>query len=809
MRLFCFSLFLILLFNCNPNKTKRSKPIDFIPGNASFVLKTSNLESLKSSINNSHLLQQISSTTAYENLANTLNIVPHLKPSGDLLICFSSDDKDSLQYTLITKVNKTLFETDSLQDYIQETLSYRNKTIIKSTLKDKTFYSTVMDSIFFLSSSEAQVHQIFDRKAKNVELEKVYNIVSNDKTFSMVLKPDSSFLKSLFVEDSISLKTFTNYIATDVSIDPGEVLLNGITKATDSSKSLINIFKNTTSQENQTHHITPSNSDGFMSFTFDDYSQFKTNLSRFHQRDSISETTLFDNIVEVGVIYEDKHHAIALNSIDVIDTKDALLSEQTRIGTYRGIEIFSFSQPELFSDTFAPLISYNKAAKYCILENFFIFTGSTDMLQNIIANYQNKTTLNEKIYFQNAQEHLSDASSLMQVVNADALKAIFDKNLEDNSNYTLDNYKISALQFIYENNFAHINAILQRSKSQASLNSVSEELNIKLDTDVLTNPQFVKNHITGQKEIVVQDINNNLYLISNKGKILWKKQIHGPVLGAIEQIDIYKNGRLQLAFATARRVYVIDRNGNNVGPFPLKFNDNITQPLSVFDYENTKNYRLMVTQGNQVVMYNTKAQIVSGFTFKTANDAIICQPKHFRIGTKDYISFKTQNKFYILNRTGKSRVTPKTSNTYSKQPVFVYKNNFTTTTTDGNLVTIDTKGNVSTKTLNLSKNHHVTTTNKTLVTFNENKLSIKGKTVEMDYGDYKSPDIFYINDKIYIAITDVQAHKIHLFDSQAKLLSNFPVYGNSSMALDNIDKDKNLEFVSKGENNSIILYQIN
>ena len=34
-------------------------------------------------------------------------------------------------------------------------------------------------------------------------------------------------------------------------------------------------------------------------------------------------------------------------------------------------------------------------------------------------------------------------------------------------------------------------------------------------------PQFVKNHITKQKEIVVQDINNNLYLISNKGKIIW------------------------------------------------------------------------------------------------------------------------------------------------------------------------------------------------------------------------------------------------------------------------------------------------
>jgi hypothetical protein len=48
-----------------------------------------------------------------------------------------------------------------------------------------------------------------------------------------------------------------------------------------------------------------------------------------------------------------------------------------------------------------------------------------------------------------------------------------------------------------------------------------------------------------------------------------------------------------------------------------------------------------------------------------------------------------------------------------------------------------------------------------------------------------------------------------VFDSQGKLLPNFPVYANSSIDLDNIDSDKSLEFVTKGDSNSIILYQIN
>ena len=92
---------------------------------------------------------------------------------------------------------------------------------------------------------------------------------------------------------------------------------------------------------------------------------------------------------------------------------------------------------------------------------------------------------------------------------------------------------------------------------------------MSLESDILTNPQFVINHRTKQKDIVVQDINNNLYLISNKGKVLWKKQLQGTILGKIEQVDLYKNGRLQLAFTTPNRIYIIDRNAQKLNIYLL------------------------------------------------------------------------------------------------------------------------------------------------------------------------------------------------------------------------------------------------
>ena len=96
---------------------------------------------------------------------------------------------------------------------------------------------------------------------------------------------------------------------------------------------------------------------------------------------------------------------------------------------------------------------------------------------------------------------------------------------------------------------------IQKNKIKATAHSVSEELNIKLDADVLMPPQFVSNHITNEKEIAVQDINNNLYLIASNGNILWKKQLNGAILGKIEQVDMYKNGKLQLAFTTKNHLY--------------------------------------------------------------------------------------------------------------------------------------------------------------------------------------------------------------------------------------------------------------
>lgn len=100
-------------------------------------------------------------------------------------------------------------------------------------------------------------------------------------------------------------------------------------------------------------------------------------------------------------------------------------------------------------------------------------------------------------------------------------------------------------------------------------------------------------------------------------------------------------------------------------------------------------------------------------------------------------------------------------------------------------------------------------TSKTLALMDDNILNIKGKKVELEYGVYSQPKIFYINDKIYVNVTDLQNQRIYLYDSQAKSIPNFPVYGASMIDLLDMDNDNKLELVAKDQENSIIVYGIN
>ncbi|MFD2551756.1 ribonuclease HII [Bizionia sediminis] len=802
------SILSVLLLACNSSK-KKAQLADYLSNDASVIVKVNNMASLKSNISNNAFLQTLESAKNYQTLLEKLDVLNYLKTEEELFLSLF-ETPDDVAFSVATKLTPNLFHIDSVPNINSANKSKASKNIMRTTIANNTFYYAVRDSVFIGASAKHILDNILNSKSVHPNIKTLIKASGPDNQLSVfVNKKQDKALQALLINTEIATELLTDYMFLDIDVDQNALKLNGVVKSADSSLKLIDVFKNTKPQENRLATVTPANSDGFLSLTFQNYAEFHKNLKPFKSPDSSSNKVLLDNVIEAGVIYEGSNRAVVLHSLDMYITKDALLNDQDMIETFREIPIYSFSRPEFFVESFFPFISFNQANMYCILDNFIVFSDNTDFLHTIIASYKNQTTFSNRSPYTDLQAHFSDEASLLSVVNPDKLEALLHKNLNDSVPLKLDAFKASGIQFVYDTNFAHVHAVVQKAKVRAVENAVTEMASVTLDNPLLNTPQLVTNHITKEKEIVVQDVKNNLYLISNSGKILWKKQLNNPILGQISQIDMYKNGRLQLAFSTSNAVYVLDRNGKDVKPFPVKLNDAITQPLAVFDYDNTKNYRLVVTQNKQLLMLDAKGKSVKGFSFNNTSGSIIHQPQHIRIGRKDYIVVKTANKLYILNRVGKPRVTPKSQQTYSAEAVYLYQGNFATTTKDGNFVTIDQSGNTAIQNLNLTEQHGLVTTSKTRVTLSENKLSIKGNTYELDYGNYSKPVIFYLQDKIYVSVTDKQTQKVFLFDSNANLLNNFPVYGTSAIDMANMDKGKNLEFVTSGGTDTILIYEIN
>lgn len=177
------------------------------------------------------------------------------------------------------------------------------------------------------------------------------------------------------------------------------------------------------------------------------------------------------------------------------------------------------------------------------------------------------------------------------------------------------------------------------------------------DTDLYRIPVPMVNHKTGEKELLCQDRANNLYLVSNTGKILWKKSVKEKLLGEPVQIDYFANGKLQMIFASENYIHLLDRNGNYVQNFPVRIKAGASGGVSVFDYDGSKNYRLWLPlKNNTVVCLNTTCKTVEGFVPVPIKAPLTRAIEHLSIQQKDYfIITDTTGNIYVTNRKGEQR----------------------------------------------------------------------------------------------------------------------------------------------------------
>lgn len=799
--LFLFSFFI----SCDPAPSKLKVLSDFIPRNPSVVFSINDFEALKSDLKNNSFLSNLKNAQAYSYLKNK-EIFKYLHPNSKSILCIS-EGNDEPAFTFMTKLNKDLFNVDSIAGHTIENSSFNSFTFQKVIINKQAIFTTVEDSIFFASNSEKTLANILSGKNENNAIFKKITALSNHQDLTVFIPANEILANQI-------LFNFGSWAALNIEVLPDALTASGVVLTNDSIPQLISVFKGLNPQQNEIAKVTPTNANTVVSLTFDDFTLFQNNLQNFRGIKSIKdeETVLFEAVNEVSKISFSKGNAIVLKSIDPQLTNEALQNFSSPKAPFKGIMIHRFNEPNLFVNHFLTFTNRTAPKEVFILDNFFVFSENEEVTQNIINSYLLNNCLSSTSYYKEALSQLSDESSLLVMkLNGDYSGAISTLLKTEIAPVSFKKYPIAILQFNYDRDFAHVNFVCKeasKSNSKKVAGKVTQINSIQLENELLNDPAFFSNHRTGGKDIVVQDVTNKMYFISSGGKILWTKKLKNPILGKIEEVDLLRNGKKQLAFTTKNNFYILDRTGRAVAPFPKKFRDEITQGISVFDYDNNRKYRFVITQGKEPLMLDGKGKKVKGFKFKKTKSNIVFPPQHFRIKSKDYIIIAEENgKLNILSRIGKPRVTVSKTFDFSNTPITLEKSKLVVINKDNSKNSVGLDGKTITNKLKVTS-YHFTVKGKTKVTLDDNLMRINGVLIELPFGIYTAPTISIVNRKTYISITETQENKVYVYNKSGNLLSGFPVYGTSIIDLGDLTKNGKTNFLVKGADKNIILYEI-
>ena len=805
-----FATLLLLFLSCDAINTGESDLLSHVPDHASVIVKINNLSTFQSELKNNHFLNDLKNTSSSQKIVQSFKILSEIQADTTSLIALFEKDTTHFLFVGYARPNwlnlsdSTKFNT-SFIDGVQNI-----------EIDGMNLYAQVLDGKRIASSSRELLEEATaGRRMRNSDdpLNQLYRTSSPQKSASIYINTEvgSDIIPRFLHQDSDKPEfQFSDWITFDLNSGQQYLYLNGLARSRDTTHNMLSLFEGTRALPATTPDLAPPNSDALLIYTFDDYERFAQNQQQYLDT-PYSINTAFKAVEEIGLIYRNGLKAIVLSAYASEEIATYLNSVSGDRTDYQGNDIVSLSKTQFLNEAFDPLIKGFKASYYSVLDDKYIFSESPAILESIITGRNGGINYRNSSSYEIAAENLTNRSNILLLANSNGMKdageqffpetLIRDIEKSPGSNY------IYSSQIASDNNFFHTHLSVNKLVSRSKSGTASPLFTIELDNEISSDPQFVVNHRTGKKEIVVQDAENNLYLISTEGKVLWKKELEGPVQGEIRQVDIYKNGRLQLAFTTNNQFLILDRNGKEVPPFNKSYPGGNLNPLAVFDYENNKDYRFVVTQGSKVFMYNSRANIVSGFKYTEAKNDIMGTPKHIRIGQRDYLVFKlVDGSLKIISRVGSDRITVNESIEFSDNEVYLYRNKFILTDKSGTLFSIDTDGKVSKSNLNFNEDHRIDATSKTLATLNENTISIKGRSRNLDLGVYLRPEIFYVYDKIYVSTTDIQNAQVYLFDSSNRPIPGFPVYGNSVADLADMDNDGRLELVTRDKENSLIVY---
>lgn len=167
-------------------------------------------------------------------------------------------------------------------------------------------------------------------------------------------------------------------------------------------------------------------------------------------------------------------------------------------------------------------------------------------------------------------------------------------------------------------------------------------------------PFEVKDVAKRSKAYLEQLPNMRLRYLDGNKKGVWAIPFETPLCGAVEQADLFKNGKLQMVFVSGDKLYALDRLGRFVRGYPVKLPEKVALGPAVLDIKGNREYTVMtLNTDNTLSWYDIKGNRLEGWKDIKAPEFIKELPRFREIGGKRYWVLKTPSRLRIYTSGGK------------------------------------------------------------------------------------------------------------------------------------------------------------
>lgn len=757
--------------------------------------------------------------------------------------------------------------------------------------KRNSYYITFYHGLFLASTDKEVVVQAINKLENHPAplgsvFEKANKKASKNINLSIYLnhKKISQFVQSLFAESFWEKLNKSSPLADWSEIDltqkSGEFLFNGFSFTSDSLNNYFNILVHQQALPFNVAELIPAETSCFLSLMISNTQQFFRDYEKLldgeHQlndyRNSLAETeslygvdlqkivishldgAVFMAYADSDPVISDEEKFLVLKTSSGSAIEQAMMplvpktSNKRKRGLIKNFSLHKIDKENIFKiykssvhdfgkrvfgSVFAPVAT----GYFTIYGNYLIMGASAEALGRFLKSVVLQQTLSNSKSFNDFNSGLSNRlngylwiaparahSIFKEVLNSEIYKSI------ENQMPAFDKIESAGWQIGVENGMIYNLAKLKYNgdihENSTSLNwSISTGNSLIIKPKLVINPSDPKRH-----EIVFQDSNFNLYLISNDGRILWKIKLSGPVRSEIFQLDCFKNRRLQYFFSTDKALHMIAHDGSYVQNYPVPLSSAATNGVTVVDYDHKKDYRFFIAgKDHKIHLYDKKGKIITDWVpARTEND--IVQPvQYFRADNKDYIIYKDENHAYILDRKGKSRVNIKekinfSQNSFTLEPAAgKNKARLITTNINGNIISVGFDGSVKKLTTakfspghffiydhfdSEIKRNYILLDGDSMVVYDQQVNRIIEKKLNHKVDIY--PELFTFADKSHkIGFTNTTNNRIYLYNSDGNIGKGFPLEGNSQFSLDFLGcENGSFNVITGSANGNVTSYEI-